>query len=84
MRSFKSDNDILDLLSAYGLALHKELHRSTYQVRYIVTDGTFEYSFLINLGNIVYSPEQYQAMITAGIERAVEEYKKRKGENNNA
>lgn len=84
MRPFKSDNDILDLLTEYGLTLRKEFHRNTYQIRYIVTDGTFEYSFLIDLGKVVYSPEQYLTMITRGVERAIEEYKKRKGENNNA
>lgn len=84
MRPFTSDRDISDLLSEYGLALYKELHRDTYQIRYIVTDGTFEYSFLINLGNVVYSAEMYQTLITRGVERAIMEYKKRKGENNNA
>lgn len=81
MNLFKSDNDILDLLSEYGLTIRKEFHRHTYQIRYIVTDGVFEYSFLIDLGNVVYSPEQYLTMITRGVERAIEEYKKRKGEN---
>lgn len=80
MRPFNSDNDILDLLTTYGLTLRKELHRNTYQVRYIVTDGAFEYSFLINLRNIVYSEKQFQVMIASGIERAIEEFKKRKGE----
>lgn len=80
MRSFVSDRDISDLLSKYGLTIRKELHRDTYQIRYIVTDGTFEYSFLINLGNVVYSAEMYQTLIIRGIERAIMEYKKRKGE----
>lgn len=81
MRPFVSDRDISDLLSKHGLALYKELRRDTYQIRYIVTDGTFEYSFLINLGDVVYSATQYQTLITRGIERAIMEHKKRKGEN---
>ena len=81
MRPFESDTDILARLSEYGLTLRKELQRDIFQIRYIVTDGTFKYSFLINLGNVVYGVEQYRTIITSGIERAIEEYKKRKGEN---
>lgn len=82
MRPFESDVDILNRLSEYGLTLRKELQRDMFQIRYIITDGTFAYSFLINLGNVVYSAEQYQMIITMGVERAIEEYKKRKGETN--
>ena len=81
MCPFESDNDILDLLSTYGLSLYKELHRNIYQIRYIITNYMFEYSFMINLGVIVYNEEQYHAIVITGIKRAIEEYKKWKGEN---
>ena len=80
MRPFKSDADILACLSGYGLTLRKELQRNIFQIRYIVTDGTFKYSFLINIRDVVYSAKQYRTMIIMGIERAIEEYKKWKGE----
>ena len=68
--------DILKHLSEHGLTLHKELDHDVHQVRYMVTDGIFTYSFVIDIGNIVWDVEQYQSMVVVGIKRAIEEYEK--------
>lgn len=68
--------DILKRLSEHGLTLHKELEYDVHQVRYMVTDGIFIYSFVIDIGNIVWDVEQYQSMVVVGIKRAIEEYEK--------
>lgn len=68
--------DILKRLSEYGLTLHEEVDYNVHQVRYMVTNPIFSYSFAIDIGDIVWDVEQYQSMVVVGIKRAIEEYEK--------
>lgn len=72
--------DILKRLSEHGFSLREEVDYNVHQVRYMVTNPIFTYSFVIDIGDIVWGGvEQYQSMVMVGVKRAIEEYKKWEG-----
>lgn len=70
--------DILKRLSEHGLTLREAVDYDVHQVRYMITNPIFTYSFVIDIGSVVWDVEQYQSMVMVGIKRAIEEYEKRK------